>query len=246
MRIEKIDVVGAYRVDPSAPLKLGVALAEVAEKNSVAVTPLSVDAVAPPQIPRFMVGVPNCIVQVALDRIQASIVPPEHIQESPDEIFAFVGREIERLLFPLLNQSWMVDQWAGAILEIVFPISESNAIEAAGKVASSITNLSWATGNLKSFQLQIGRQQGAFNQTVTIAGYEKRRANVTLKPGTNFINLRDVDSTVDEGGILITLDVNNRAEPDRPQGSSGIESVLTELRRVLSNLPEELNIGGVL
>lgn len=247
MRIERIDIVGGFQADSSAPLRLGPLLSSIADGNETQVSPLAVAGVAPPNIPRFMVGLGQNVLQVALDRVQLTISPPDHIRASVQEVVSYTQAEISRNLSPLLSESWMKSPWAGVVFSIAIPIEGSTATEAAAKAASAITNLKWPSDGLKTFQLQIGREKDGYFHTFTIVGYEQRTAKIEMpvEKGMNVINLDDTNSILQEGGLGITIDINNKPQSPRADHRQGIDDVVKRAVEAIDTLIPDLHLGGV-
>lgn len=246
LRIDKVDVVGAFQADKSAPLKLGVALARLAEANQGQIVPLTVPAAAPPNLPRFMVGMERIVLQVALDRVQLSLDPPDHIKGTPEEVFVYARAEVKRVLLPLLGEDWMQQPWAGVVLNVAFPVEDATQDEAAATAAMAMTRFAWVGEGLKSFQMQVGRLVNGFNRTFTITGYELRTAEFEWQPGGAPVEIGNHNSVLDESGIGVTVDINNRGQAERPPNSLGTLAVIDEASRALDTLIADLNLDRVL
>jgi hypothetical protein len=248
VRIDKIDLVSAFHTDTGAPFKLGSSLTEIADKNRAQITSLTVPAAAPPNMPRCMLQSQQSVILVTLDRVQLSVVPPDHIRDSLDEVIVYLNAEKERLLSPLTSHSWMNEEWCGVVITAVFPLSLSSASSAAAKAAAHLTSFPLdADGDLKTFQLQIGTNVEGYYRSFTIAGYELRTAEFQMEimPGPNFIELNEENSTVEETGIQFSVDINNRPRAGRPKNSVAIVEVVDEAKKAITDFVSKLNLEGI-
>jgi hypothetical protein len=224
-------------------LKLGSLLSAIAEANGTQLRQLNLPPIAPHGIPRVVVPVDGAVLHVGLDRVQLSLNPPEHIRASLDEVFEYAEHEIARLLEPISSESWMQKRWAGVIVSAAIPTGVASLSEAAKQAAEGIVTLD-LPGTMKTFQLQVGSEDGGLNKTFTISGYETRTAEIQLLEGESAVEINDSNSVVDEAGVRIVVDINNRPHPSG-DNVLAYKDLIRAVRTTLDGMASYMNLRGV-
>lgn len=103
----------------------------------------------------------------------------------------------------------MTNAWAGVIVTAAIPTDAASLAEAAQHAAAAVISLE-LPGTMRSFQVQIGHEEDGLYKTITISGYEVRNAQVELKPGQMMVEIDDSNSTIEDSGVAMVVDVNNK------------------------------------
>lgn len=248
MHVERLELVSAFKRDPSVYLAKGPQLAALAKRYGGQIVSVNTPEHAPPELPRFVLRFERAVFQVALNRFQLVAEPPAHVSSSYEEAIAFAANLARPVLQDLFADASPAFEWTGIIASLNFPTltGKQSAMQAAGPLLERLTTLSWPLEELATFELKVGRRTNGFFRNYQISGYEIREVAVAVPKGARRVELKLAESPVLEVGTTVTVDVNSRPAPDRSSAVSDLELTLAEHGRAVASLAADLNLEETL
>lgn len=248
MRVNSYEVVVTFELDQAIVLSLGASLKKLQRHLGGQLIPINAPEDAPPHLPRIVLRLKDTFVQVGLDRLSLSIIPPSHVKSDIRKSSKFTLQRASKIVKDLAPN--MPDyQWCGIITQIEFPSETKlfeSGIEAVAPVFEKLINIDTGGKNLASFQFQFGVVEDPHFVNYTITGYESREFHFDGKIQKGFIPIRSEEHPLKECGIRITLDVNNKKRGSAEEPLKDIETTLRKINKLSETLPEDLNLKEVL
>jgi hypothetical protein len=246
VRISKIEVVTVFELDEAILFSCGPALKDAQKAVGGRLLSINTPEDAQPSLPRAVMRMKDAVFNVALDRFQFVTVPPSHTSASVSESIDFAKHRVLGLL-DILSGVMPIYQWTGVIIELEYPKTErsKSAIEAISPTAARLLNIPNVTEGLVSFNVTYGRQDNGFYINYFLGGYERRKIEIrNPKPG--FISLDQNEFAMEECGIGVTLDINNRVATERVGPKSDLEKIFVVQASRIESLSDDLNLVDIL
>jgi hypothetical protein len=249
VKVERFEIVSAFRRDDTVVLACGPSLRELSEQFAGRLISLNVPDRAPPELPRLVVRFEGMLLQVGLNRFQIVLEPPQHIATSYIEALQYCKNRSFPLLESLLSAKAIKYEWSGVIAVLAVPqdlATTKSALGAAGIIFPRLTKLDWDTTNLASFRLQAGYKNNDYFRNYILEGYEVRSMEIDAPLNVSRIEIDPTDFPVSEVGFNLTLDVNNKPCESKSTPLPDLSATLTEHERAFLSLETDLNLGGLL
>jgi hypothetical protein len=247
MIISGIQVVSTYELDKTIVLTCGPTLKQIQKKIGGILLPINIPADAPPSLPRVSMKLVDAILNVSLDRLQITMVPPAHISSDVAAAVAYVTNRTKTMIADLIPILPLYG-WSGVILEFEYP--SVNALVTTGATASTpifdrLLRLDRAGREMAAFQFQFGYVEDGFYVNYTLSGYEKRTIP-TIKPQVGVVHLDVTELPIAEVGVGIIMDINNKQKIKTTNPIEDIQTILIKHIDKYKNLGKELNLEGII
>lgn len=248
MQVERLELVSAFKRDPSVYLTKGPKLAALAKRYGGRILSVNTPENAPPELPRFVLRFERAVFQVALNRYHFVAEPPSHVAGNYAESIAFAANLARPVLDDLFADALPAFEWSGVVSSLNFPTrpGSQTAMAAAGPLLERLTTLRWPPSDLATFELKVGRRSDGFFRNYAISGYELRELALQLPQSAGSVELDLAQFRTTEVGVTITVDVNSRPEPDRLSPVRDLDGTLNEHARAVASLETDLNLEGTL
>jgi len=248
VKITRQEIVISFEIDQSIVLTCGHAIKNAQKKLGGQILHINAPDDAPPSMPRVLLKLKDTILNIGLDRIQITTIPPSHVADNIEKVSKYTIQRIGPFLSELLP-SIPKYFWSGVITEIEFheePIKSNSANEAAIPIFDKLINIDRKNKELSAFQLQYGIKDDQHFITYTIIGFEGRQIEFNALPKTGFFHVELDEYPLMECGIRILLDVNNKPNKHNEDPSKDIEDILSKQNSLVVNIAEDTNLQGVL
>jgi hypothetical protein len=240
MRIARVDIVVTFEKDEEIVLSAGAALKRICADNQGKIIPVNAPAESPPEIPRALVRLPDDVVlNVGLNRFQVSAKPPSHVENGLEASLRFASNRGVEMLQQLLATTKPYG-WAGVVAQVQYPDSRTpivSATEAVTPLFDRLLRVGRRGRPLASFQVQYGLHDDWLIRTYSLSGYETRRLVVSAA-GTPRVS----ELPIEESGITLTLDVNNRNHVGQTDPAEDIRTLVSAMRDDAGRIPRELGL----
>ena len=248
MKITRQEIVVSFEIDPSIVLSCGSAIKNAQKKLGGRILSINAPDDAPPSMPRIILRLEDTIMNLGLDRIQIIAIPPSHVADEIEKSSKFTLQRIRPILSELLP-SIPKYHWSGVITEIEYhedPLKSNSANEAAIPIFDKLINIDRKDIGLSAFQLQYGIKDDQHFVTYTVSAFEGRKIELKVPPQTGFFLLDPSEYPLTACGIRILLDINNKPNKHNENSFQDIEKILLKMKLLVTNIPEDLNLQGVL
>lgn len=249
MQVERLELVSAFRRDPTVYLARGPQLQQLASRYNARIISVNTPEQAPPELPRLVLRFDRSVLQVGLNRFQFVIQPPKHVANRFDEALMFAANLANPVLGELFDGGKPEFEWTGIVAVLNYPAdigAITSATEASRPLVERLTKLSAFDDALSTFELKIGRKQNGFFRNYAVSGYESRQIEVRVPAGTRAMELSLKSAPVVEVGVTVTLDVNSQPAPHRESPEQDLDQTIAEILRAQSTLLDDLNLTGIL
>jgi hypothetical protein len=249
VRVERIELVSAYRRDPAVYLTKGPAISAIAGRLSGEIITVNTPEHAPPELPRLVIRFERAVLQIGLNRFHFVAQPPTHVASSFSESLTYAASFAEPVFRELFDGGTPAFEWTGIVATLSYPVPRETAptgIEAAGPVYKRLTNLSWNSDELASFDLRVGRRINGFYRNYSISGYQAGPIAVEVPAGATSIEIDVEKVPALEVGVSISLDVNSKPTAIRDDALADFSRTVNEARSAFESLVGDLNLGGIL
>ena len=249
MKIKRQEVIISFEVDQSIVLTCGSAIKNAQQKLGGEILTINTPADAPPSMPRIILKLKDAYINIGLDRIQITTIPPSHVSNKIEESSKFTLQRITPLLEELLD---VIPKylWGGVITELNYPeepLKSKSSNQLATPIFDKLIDIDLNGMELSSFQLQYGIKDDQYFVTYTISTYEDRQVKVEVPstPG-QFIRLDSNDYVLTECGVGIILDTNNRPSHNITNPLEDIFGMLDKQETLINKITENNNLQGVI
>jgi hypothetical protein len=248
VKIARQEIVISFEIDQSIVLTCGNAIKNVQRKLGGRILSINAPDDAPPSMPRVILKLKDTILNIGLDRIQITTIPPSHVSDNIEKTSKFTIQRIEPFLTELLP---VIPKyfWSGVITEIEFhenPMKSNSADEAAIPIFDKLINIDRKNKELSAFQLQYGIKDDLCFITYTISAFEGRQIEFKMPPKPGYFRIEPSEYLLMECGIRILLDINNKPNKHNENPIKDIENILAKQNSLVSNIVEDINLKGVL
>ena len=102
MKITRQEIVVSFEIDPSIVLSCGSAIKNAQKKLGGRILSINAPDDAPPSMPRIILRLEDTIMNLGLDRIQITAIPPSHVADEIEKSSKFTLQRITPILSELL------------------------------------------------------------------------------------------------------------------------------------------------
>ena len=212
MRLLRYEIVSCFELDETVIFSCGPILKRMQQNFGGNLIPISTPENAPPPLPRIVLQSKAFILKLALDRVSITVTPPAHVTDNIEKSSKYASQRVasvyKELFSVILNY-----EWTGIVAHLEFPnnLSECrSAVEAATPIFDKLINIDRHGKELSTFQFQFGFREDNLYVNYTIGGYENRSIKVDNVEKGKFKKIDIKDHPIDECGIQLMLDINNR------------------------------------
>lgn len=248
MKVERIQIVLEYKLDNLIVMTLGPRIKTFQEEFKVRIQELNIPQGSPPNAPRIMLSREDYIVNIGLNRADLFLTIPSQINNDFNQLLAYSYDLVEKL-YTLLFEDAVEYEWVGVVTNILIPntdIKKRKAVKILEPVFDDLININRKGRKLASFNLQYGFEENDFYKNYTINGYESININVPPIPvngKTQQIQLKVTDDNIDESGISINIDINNRNSKVKHGFMNDYSRVMDELKGSKTSFTDETSIA---
>ena len=248
MRIERLEFVSAFEKDETILLTAGREIKRLQTELESAVIQLNVPGGAPPELPRIVIQAKGFVLNICQNRFQFLLSPPDHISGS----YAETREYLSEIVRPRLKSLFLcgVDYlWSGLIQTVNFPADLEQAPTAMDAVTPAIrqlVRLDWPAETLASFSLKVGRSNEGFYHTFQVSGYATRLLEIEVSPGQNTIEVGPDQGSLEETGIQVVVDVNNRPSSGTGDPLGDFDGVGAEHMKTFEEMPRVLGLTEII
>ena len=245
MRINQIQFVNNFKLEEDLLLSHGPILQKMKNSLNGKLIILNVPKSAPPPAPRALIQLKNCIINVALDKIDITIKPPPHVVHDYRSSGNFAHSIIESII-SIFYEAQLQYEWSGIIATIEYPIGPQTltAVKAVTRIYDKLINVPRHNLDLVSFQLQFGFSENNFYKNYSIGGYESRNVDLkdyALSPERRTVVINLEEFPIVESGLQISLDINNRPTPKKTL-LEDLSDLFSEHYATFDGLGKKLNL----
>ncbi|MCW5547690.1 MAG: hypothetical protein KIT44_01880 [Opitutaceae bacterium] len=246
LQIAQVQFVTAFPAQESLLSRLDTVLNKLSKAlNGQRINPKVSSHNAPAEIPRSLIIAQNTFVQVALNRIEMRLSPPEHVSGSVDASVKYFGDVLKGLFGEMLTVAPRAD-WVGAVLTVQYPTRHAKtAIQAVHPAFKKLLTIPDPGDNLSAFHFMYGVRHGDHFKHITVQGYHTSEFQADIKPG-EVVNIPLEQATIKEVGLQLLLDVNNKPSPTKQGTSEEFMKVLSALQDYARTAPNELGLDIIL
>lgn len=245
MHVSQIQVVMAFARDDSILLSLGSAIKAFSSSVGGRFQSLNVPHDAPPSVPRGVVILSKGFVNIAPDRIQVVVHPPEHLADDYRAAAGFASslgeQVVERLIVDNLEYDWL-----GAIFEFEYPLSLdrfASSLAVGESIFDSVVNVDRAGRDMSSFELKFGYKDKLSNRIYRLSGYESKQIEIAPRENGGVLHIKSEDYPSVEVGVQLVLDVNNKPKSERAEIRSDFSEIWVEHKKAYDDFWNEVDIG---
>ena len=248
MRVERVEIVSAFRRDPSVVLEKGPQIKALATRLRGRIINVKTPSNAPPELPRFVLQIERGVLQVGLNRFQLVVQPPKHIDGSYSESLAYAASLATPAFEALYHNGHPTFSWSGVVVVLNYPATSASisSIDAIRPLLARITTLGWPADELASFGLRVGRRHHGFYRNYGLAGYDIRQLEVKMPTGKRSVEVNLEGGDVSESGVSVTVDVNSQPSKDSYGPLEDLQQVLGEHAAAFGSMIPDLNLRGLL
>lgn len=242
-RVVKLEVVVSFQEENDIVLTLGPQIKAIKNEIGGRIINVNTPNGAPPELPQIVIHSNDVILQIAKSRIQITIVPPAHINDSFSECADYFKKRIN-VIDDLIIKDYLNYNWSGIVSTIEFPMKgsdESTSIEPIRKIFSNLVTINWNARDLTTFVLRVGKKIGNKNLNVTLQGYDKRSLEVKDNKDIQGRSIDPQELPVIEVGYQVILDMNSKGK----KGGNAVidlEEMLSLQENYLFKVPQEFKI----
>jgi len=231
MKITRQEIVVSFEIDPSIVLSCGSAIKNAQKKLGGRILSINAPDDAPPSMPRIILRLEDTIMNLGLDRIQITAIPPSHVADEIEKSSKFTLQRIT----PITEIEYHED-----------PLKSNSAKEAAIPIFDKLINIDRKDKGLSAFQLQYGIKDDQHFVTYTVSAFEGRKIELKAPLQTGLFLIDPSEYPLTECGIRILLDINNKPNKHNENTFQDIAKILLKMKLLATNIPEDLNLQGVL
>lgn len=250
MRVVRANIVFEFEIDKDIVLSSGNGVKKVQTEFNAKSQIINLPPITPPNAPRIIITFNNVLVKICQNRFEYIIEIPNHIQEDPSLVFDYILKLIKSLN-PYLDPNEKGYNWCGVVAFNEFPCNEyKNNLDAMAPIFDKMINIDRGSRDLASFQLQFGFNEEGLYKNIALAGYDK--VNVQLpppqlsKPGDMFILDMNSVGDIEETGISIVVDINNKPYEKHSDAIAEFSKIMTICKDTIDNIVDITNLRGVL
>ncbi len=248
MRVNRVEIVCAFEVDPAIVLTCGPYLKALQQRLGGRLLTINAPEDAPPPLPRVVLKLEETIINFALDRFHITTQPPSHVADDMDKAAQFALQRSNSIILEMKPANLNYN-WSGVIAEVEYieePIVSSSAIEAAVPLFDRLINIDRKGHKLSSFQLQFGIRDDNYFITYTITGFETRKIIIKGPAQERYVSIDPKEYPLTECGLKVSLDVNNRPDPIHRNPEFDIPLILNKQSKLFNNIAKDLNLEGLI
>nr|AGS51653.1 hypothetical protein [uncultured bacterium contig00026] len=244
MYLLNIQVALIFELDEQIIFTLGERLKEAQKKYIANLQLLNVPNGVPPEAPRLLFMASNFNLNISLNRVDIFITPPDQIKTNINACLNYALTTINSL-YNLLLKNVVKYNWCGIILNLNYPEKIQPSIKAMVKIAPYILKTDSKGREMASLNLQIGFKEPPYFKNITIFGYDQYQLAI---PTPNVQNPnQDIQNTpIEESGITILLDINNKPQSDKNSFENDFSNLIKKIEISYMSLLDELNLEGVI
>ena len=259
MKTEQIEIVSGFEANKllwHSAVSILDKIASAEEDIEVFTTEVPEDA--PPEIPRIVLKSSDSFLNVTLERFQFVFFPPRQATTSEDAI-RLASEKYQRWQTDVLGKLDYVYDWCGVILSVLIPQepSEPDNMNLATSVFDRLFGIDREGNPLCTLNLHFGFEQKDMFVHYNINQYEIRSGNIRITTGNRSINPHPSELPVEETGIRVRIDMNNKpksrtrkGKPDlklsSKENGSDVDNILDRISKLADNLDNDLNLKGVI
>ncbi len=248
MKIARQEIVISFEIDTSIVLTCGSAIKNAQKKLGGRILSINAPEDAPPSMPRVILRLEDTILNLGLDRIQITTIPPAHVSNDIEKSSKFTLQRLASLLSEILP-SMPKYNWVGVISEIKYPedpLRSNSANEAAMPIFDKLINIDRKNKDLSAFQIQYGVRDEQYFVTYTVGAFEGRQIELKAPHQPGFFVADLSDYPLLECGVRVLVDINNKPNKHNENPTKDIEDILLKKTSLVANIAEDLNLQGVL
>lgn len=224
--------------------------AESTLNGSTSITNVPDDA--PPVVPRVVLRSDDCVLQISQERIQLVVYLPDQVSSNLDKAIKFAREKYKSWTRETTDKLNFQYTWTGVIGELEFP-NPGSPVTTVDKVTAPVFDKMLSFFNRKNdpvctLDLNFGVTRSNKYINYRVKGYETRHGVIEVPPGgPNRLNLNAKDFQLEESGITVIVDVNNKPGigSNRDPKSDSLE-LLRTLSSLTNTVTSDLSLEGII
>jgi hypothetical protein len=246
--ITDIQIVVMFKIDQSIVFTLGDSIKKFQAETNAQVQMLNTPSGARPEAPRVIIATDAYIINISLNRFDIILKVPTHINRYSEKVLTFCFQSMETI-FDILIRDKIEYMWGGVIFTIHYPFDKKQvrALKLLEPVFDKLLKIERKGRSLATFNLQYGYQDQDYYINYTINGYEVAMIKIPIrKEGKDAVDVGITADMIDEAGIEIRLDINNKPVKEKTNCIDDFSMLLNKVEKTLKIILEETGLEEVI